>query len=157
MSGGCALYVLDSFHLQQFLCMFMRNFFVDMLSSSGLEARWWNECTNEREREYVELGEHFSLRFFILFDGLAVNVPRMIQSNKIHRQWKQIPCNEIKGKNILFIVSCIFGLLFLWLFHLVFVCRCDRRNEEPLIWFWLRFFSRVTFIWLGSCAINCAH
>lgn len=52
----------------------------------------------EREREYVELGEHFSLRFFILFDGLAVNVPRMIQSNKIHRQWKQIPCNEIKGK-----------------------------------------------------------
>lgn len=134
-------------------------FFVDMLSSSGLEARWWNECTNEREREreYVELGEHFSLRFFILFDGLAVNVPRMIQSNKIHRQWKQIPCNEIKGKNILFIVSCIFGLLFLWLFHLVFVCRCDRRNEEPLIWFWLRFFSRVTFIWLGSCAIIGAH
>lgn len=28
-------------------------FFVDMLSSSGLEARWWNECTNERARERV--------------------------------------------------------------------------------------------------------
>lgn len=63
----------------------------------------------------MELGEHFSLRFFILFDGLAVNVPRMIQSNKIHRQWKQIPCNEIKGKKTFcslshaFLVFCFYG------------------------------------------------